>query len=673
MSALIVEPPFEIFTDIDGQPLDDGYVWIGTANLDPQGNPIIVYFNQALTIVAAQPLRTIGGYIVNSGTPAKIYVDAAAYSIRVMNKNGSTLYTLLNGTGIDPNACGVEYTPPFPNAVAYPVCEKLDQVFSVKDYGAVGDGVADDTAAIQAALDNVPVSGAVFFPEGIYKISAALDMSASTAPITIYGVGFGSVIKQVTANTSAFKGPDSNHTLIQNLSFSGPSTANTTGWAIELVKTRRCAVVSCLFDNWGFDGTGGGGVYIKDALVIDFIDCTWNGCYYGIYNDAPILTSWNGGVVAGCYFSSIKAQALYAYGLNGISFTGTTMESCFGGGVYIDVAGSGLSFAGCYFEGNKTIGGLAEYYDIYIGGSSYTHGVSITGSYFDGNIGAEDYFPIRINFAYNVFIEGNVLNLGDKFLKFANNAIVGDIHLGAVIKKQISGYSNTNTFANLPSNFYAPGFGNYNHYKNTFLFDQSEQRSGSVPCTIDTWTAAVTSTGSVTSQGAGIIVDSGGTSSSTAIASTIFAPSLGQGQSNYDFAKICEIEFIVSNIASGTPNGKTWIRFSNQITAADPSARAFGFRIDGNAIKGIVCDNAGALTVLDLATNISAGIATSLKVSNFLSGVAFFVNGELKGTQSLAVNLSGVVGTALVLSVTNGADSAAQRIAVYDIKYQVTQ
>jgi hypothetical protein len=56
MSALIVEPPFETFTDIDGQPLEAGYVWIGTANLDPQTNPIQVYWDQALTILAPQPL-----------------------------------------------------------------------------------------------------------------------------------------------------------------------------------------------------------------------------------------------------------------------------------------------------------------------------------------------------------------------------------------------------------------------------------------------------------------------------------------------------------------------------------------------------------------------------------------------------------------------------------------
>ena len=674
MSALIVEPPFEIFTDIDGQPLEAGYVWIGTANLDPQGNPITVYFDQALTIVAAQPLRTIGGYIVNSGTPAKIFVNAAAYSIRVMNKVGSTLFTLPNGTGIEPNASGVEYTPPFPNAIPYPVSEKLDQVFSVKDYGAVGDGVTDDTAAIQACLDNAVFGAGVYFPDGEYIISSVLDMTGLPR-MTLYGSGWrGSSIKQVTANTSGIKLPVTNNMVIKDLAFYGPNIANTTGWAIEIVGSSRCSINCCMIEGWGFIGSGGGGIYIKDSIIIDIIDCQIGSCYYGIYNDVPVGTSYNGGVIAGCYISSIIATGFYAYGLNGVSFSGTTFESCFGGGVEIETSGGGISFAGCYFEANQTTGGAGEYFDIYIGSASYIAGVSITGCYFNGiSNHTTDYYPIRINFAVGVFMEGNLLSTSNKFVKFKTGGAVSRIHLGTCIREGVTGtsYSNTDTFANLPSSFYAPQGANYNHYKNVVLFDQSEQRSGSIPCTTDTWTTAVTSTGSVTSDGTGVVVSSGGTSSSTAIASTTFAASLGQGQASYNFAKDSQFDFIVSNIASGTTNGKTWIRISNQISAADPSAAAFGFRIDGNAIKGFVCNNVGALTVLDLATNISNGIATSLKVIKSAGSVEFFANGVSLGF--ISANLSLVFSTSLVVSVTNGADSATQRIGVYDIKYQVTQ
>lgn len=46
---------------------------------------------------------------------------------------------------------------------------------SVKDFGAVGDGVHDDTANIQTAVSCLPAGGRLFFPEGVY----------STAPITL--------------------------------------------------------------------------------------------------------------------------------------------------------------------------------------------------------------------------------------------------------------------------------------------------------------------------------------------------------------------------------------------------------------------------------------------------------------------------------------------------------
>ena len=92
MPALSIQPPFPIFTDIDGQPLEDGFILIGAANLDPQGNPIAVYWDEALLVPATQPIRTLAGYPSRSGTPARLYVNSD-YSIRVLNKNGSVLYS----------------------------------------------------------------------------------------------------------------------------------------------------------------------------------------------------------------------------------------------------------------------------------------------------------------------------------------------------------------------------------------------------------------------------------------------------------------------------------------------------------------------------------------------------------------------------------------------------
>jgi hypothetical protein len=144
MSALSIEVPFPVFQDSDGQPLDNGYVWIGVPNLPPQTNPVNVYFDNALTILAPQPLRTINGYISRFGSPAQVYVDGANFSILVQDSKGSMVYNFPEGTGIGSDACAITYNPPFTGSVPYPVCEKLEQTVSVKDFGAIGDGVTDD-------------------------------------------------------------------------------------------------------------------------------------------------------------------------------------------------------------------------------------------------------------------------------------------------------------------------------------------------------------------------------------------------------------------------------------------------------------------------------------------------------------------------------------------------
>lgn len=76
----------------------------------------------------------------------------------------------------------VSYVPPFTGSAATNVGAKLSETVSVKDFGAVGDGVADDTAAIQAAIDYLLTSntrGYVFMPAGTYRTTATINVGGS--------------------------------------------------------------------------------------------------------------------------------------------------------------------------------------------------------------------------------------------------------------------------------------------------------------------------------------------------------------------------------------------------------------------------------------------------------------------------------------------------------------
>jgi len=174
MSALSIQVPFPVFQGRDGQPLENGYVWIGEPNLNAQTNPVTVYFDAALTIPAPQPLRTLNGYVSRAGTPAQVYVDGVNFSILVQDSKGSMVYNFPQGTGISPDASGVNFYPPGGGGVTN-LQARGENVIYVTDYANLavmtaarspGDPAShlllnflNWTPAIQAALDEADSRG----------------------------------------------------------------------------------------------------------------------------------------------------------------------------------------------------------------------------------------------------------------------------------------------------------------------------------------------------------------------------------------------------------------------------------------------------------------------------------------------------------------------------------
>jgi hypothetical protein len=116
----------------------------------------------------------------------------------------TTAQTLSSGVT---DASLVTYDPPFTGSVPTNVENKLAQTISVEDFGAVCDGVADDAAAIQDALDYAfSIGGAVVTANGSCKVSTdvlvkanvtfnfnqLIPSTASNSVLRIYG---GAIVK----------------------------------------------------------------------------------------------------------------------------------------------------------------------------------------------------------------------------------------------------------------------------------------------------------------------------------------------------------------------------------------------------------------------------------------------------------------------------------------------
>lgn len=108
--------------------------------------------------------------------------------------NGDPVAVSLDGAMASP-----DYTALGMGAVTRTTADKFKDIISIKDFGAKGDGLTDDTLAIQQALT---AYDSVYIPEGVYLISAPITIKAKQ---TFYGAGQTSVLECQSKNFNAIE------------------------------------------------------------------------------------------------------------------------------------------------------------------------------------------------------------------------------------------------------------------------------------------------------------------------------------------------------------------------------------------------------------------------------------------------------------------------------------
>lgn len=130
----------------------DGQTVFATSSYVPGSNNLSVYINGVRQDASAYTETSATSFTLSEGVNAG---DNVEYLINE--------YPELTGTQA---ASSVTYTLPATGAVSRNVQAVLEQFISVKDFGATGDGVTDDSVAVQAAIDHAATleNATIFFP-----------------------------------------------------------------------------------------------------------------------------------------------------------------------------------------------------------------------------------------------------------------------------------------------------------------------------------------------------------------------------------------------------------------------------------------------------------------------------------------------------------------------------
>lgn len=399
------------------------YNGAGVFNLYSPGNPVVTgttisssWANNTLSDIATGLSTAItrdGQSVITANIPMGTYkfTGLGSGSASTDSVTLGQVATGLNGSGVS-----LQFTAAGTGAVARTWSSKARDIISVKDYGATGDGVTNDSSAIQAAI-TAAADNVLYFPPGTYIVSTALT---STSGIKIVGSGMRTTSLKWTGGASTVLTITSaaDNCEISDMVFDNTGTA-TVALQINCPRSlvERCfAFPQVKFSTAVFSCYQSGSYSYYNA----FKDCYLSS--YSAAQTGPIGINVGGGntvVIDNCmitgFATGIKQQNGGSTTLYGFSVVNSRIESFSGDSasypgthtaIGIDVGDVyGLNISGCNFEmdGDAQVSAAAQR-AIKLG---IVAGGSISGNHFSGNGQCTAAINVSSSSAKNVVIEGN--------------------------------------------------------------------------------------------------------------------------------------------------------------------------------------------------------------------------------------------------------------------------
>lgn len=385
-------------------------------NLSPVGGVAAQFFTSTGAVLTGGKLYT---YAAGTTTPAATYTtsqgntawtnpvvldaagrvpsggeiwltDAVSYKFVLTDSNDVLIATYDNvygiGTVTSPiDSSNVNYDPPFTNSAVTTVENKLAQYVSVKDFGAVGDGVADDTDAIKNACKS---GYALYWPAGTYLITQPINyktLAPTVRQIYWFGDGafFGTTIKYT--GTSTFlttldysTNPDCQALIFKNIYFQGNGVVGHTSRNYSGYVTTTSANAGSTSAQTAIDFQNEG------TTAAIFENCRFKFWNLGL-NALSLTTATD---IRNCIFQSINVGLKIQSSVTTIKVTKSEFAGCAAGVWFYGEAGiENIQLSECIFQSNTAGAGVLS-----TGGGA---GLTINNNYWTANV--NDFIHIGYN------------------------------------------------------------------------------------------------------------------------------------------------------------------------------------------------------------------------------------------------------------------------------------